>query len=153
MATLRPMTQAEYDAFADPMWEDFTHERARAEGNPIEEERAVVAQQRATLLPNELQTPEHRFWIVEDADQQRVGILWVQLRDARHEAFIYDIEMDPAQRGKGYGRQALEALEAEVRPLGITRITLNVFGGNSPAITLYQTAGYQTDAMLMHKDI
>ncbi|HEY7832695.1 MAG TPA: GNAT family N-acetyltransferase [Ktedonobacterales bacterium] len=153
MVNLRLMTQAEYDAFADPMWEDFTHDLARATGNSIEEARTGVAQQRATLLPDELHTPGHRFWIVEDPNHQRVGILWVQLRDARHEAFIYDIEMDAAARGKGYGRQTLEALEAEVRPLGITRISLNVFGGNATAVHLYQTSGFQTDSMQMHKDI
>lgn len=153
MVTLRPMTQADYDQFAGAMWEDYAQVGARNSGMSIEDARAFAAKQRAELVPNELQTPGHRFWVVENAERQRVGVLWVQLRDAQHLAFIYNIEMDPAERGKGYGRQALEALEAEMRPLGITKIGLNVFGDNTVAMRLYQSMGYQTVATNMQKDI
>lgn len=153
MVTLRPMTQAEYDQWADPMWEKFAHDRARNTGTSIEDERAATMRQRAELLPQEMQTPGHRFWIVEAGDQRRVGTLWVQIRDAKHEAYIYDIEMDPDQRGKGYGRKAMAALEAEVRPLGITQIALNVFGDNAVAMKLYQAMGYRAAATYMLKDL
>lgn len=153
MVTLRSMTQAEYDAFDGPMWEDYAKEGARNVGMSIEEARAFAAKQRAELLPDGLLTEGQRFWIVENADHQRVGILWVQLRAAQHETFIYNIEMEPAERGKGYGRQTLEALEAEVRPLGFTKISLSVFGDNTVAMNLYRKIGYQTVATAMKKDI
>lgn len=153
MVTLRPMTQAEYDAFDGAMWEDYAQEVARNAGMSLEDARAFGAKQRAELVPNGLHTEGQRFWIVENAEHQRVGILWVQLRAAQHEAFIYNIEMEPAERGKGYGRQTLEALEAEVRPLGFTRIGLSVFGNNAVAMNLYRKLGYQTVATAMKKDI
>ena len=153
MVTLRPMTQAEYDTFDGPMWEDYAQEGARNAGMSIEDARAFAAKQREELLPDGLHTEGQRFWIVENADHQRVGILWVQLRAAQHEAFIYNIEMESAERGKGYGRQTLEALEAEVRPLGYTKIGLSVFGDNTVAMDLYRKMGYQTIATAMQKAI
>jgi ribosomal protein S18 acetylase RimI-like enzyme len=47
----------------------------------------------------------------------------------------------------------MQALEAEVRPLGATRIDLSVFGDNATAIHLYQSLGYQIQAMGMRKPI
>lgn len=153
MVALRPMTQAEYDAFDGSLWEDYAQDVARNTGMSVEDARAFGAKQRAELVPNGLHTEGQRFWIVENTEHQRVGVLWVQLRAAQHEAFIYDIEMEPAERGKGYGRQTLEALEAEVRPLGLTRIGLSVFGDNAVAMNLYRKMGYQTIATAMKKDI
>ena len=52
-------------------------------------------------------TPGHTLWIVE-ADGERVGLLWLAERDSggRRVIFIYDVEIDDAHRGKGYGRAA-----------------------------------------------
>lgn len=153
MVTLRPMTQAEFDAFDGSMWDDYEQDIVRNSGMSIEEVHSDAMKQRAELLPDGLQTEGQRFWIVENAEHQRVGVLWVQLRNVKHEAFIYNIVMEPAERGKGYGRQTLEALETEVRPLGITTIGLSVFGDNAVAMKLYQQMGYQTIATAMKKDL
>ena len=153
MLTLRPMTQAEYDAFNTTLWESYAQERARNLRTPIEEQRAAAAEQRASLLPNGLNTADHYFWTMVNEGGEAVGQLWVNVRNEKHESFIYDIEVDAAQRGKGYGKQALEQLEAQMRPLGVTRIALNVFVDNVIATNLYRKMGYETAATLMQKDI
>ena len=45
-----------------------------------------------------------------------VGSVFLGVRDGG--AWLYDITIDEAARGRGYGRAAMLALEAEVRALG-----------------------------------
>ncbi len=153
MSALRPMTEAEYTHLMSYMWEDYAQERTRNFRTPIEDERAVAERQRTQLLQDGPNTPGHRFWTVVDDSGAAVGSLWVFVDEPQKRAFIYNIEIDAAQRGRGYGRRALELLEAMLRPQGVTRIALNVFGDNAVAFGLYQNVGYYTVATEMQKDI
>lgn len=153
MVTFRPMTDDEYIAYDEYLWEDYAQVRARNAHHSIEEERADVAKQRASLLPNGLHTPQHFFWQVIDATEGIVGHLWVHVDDTTHRAFIYDIEMAPAFRGRGYGQQTLTELDRQLKPLGVTAIALNVFGDNDTAMRLYQRSGYRVVATSMQKEL
>jgi ribosomal protein S18 acetylase RimI-like enzyme len=135
------------------MWEDYAHERARNFATPVEEERAVAARQRAQLVPDELRTRGQRFWTVVAEDGAPVGVLWVAVEQEKRQAFIYDIEIEGEWRGRGYGRQTLDALESELRPLGVRSIGLNVFGDNAVAMDLYRKVGYRTVATTMRKEL
>lgn len=153
MVTLRPMTDDEYTAYAGTMLEDYAATRARNSGTTLEEERAASAQQIAELLPNGLHTPNHYFWRAINEAGESVGTLWVHVEPDKARAFIYDIAMDADQRGKGYGGATLAAMEAALRPLGVTNIGLNVFGDNPGAQHLYAKMGYQVVATNMRKTI
>jgi ribosomal protein S18 acetylase RimI-like enzyme len=153
MVALRPMTEPEFEAYTSVMWENYAQERARNAGTPIEQERAVVAQQRAELQKDGMRTAGHHYWTVVDDAGAPVGILWVFVDPERTRAFIYDIEMRADQRGKGYGKATLDLLEAEMRPLGVKRIELSVFGDNAVAERLYRRQGYRTITTAMAKDL
>jgi ribosomal protein S18 acetylase RimI-like enzyme len=43
--------------------------------------------------------------------------------------------------------------EEEARRRGLSSISLNVFGGNEAARTLYRSLGYEELAVLMRKDL
>jgi ribosomal protein S18 acetylase RimI-like enzyme len=71
----------------------------------------------AELLPDGLATPGQLILRVE-VDGQPVGWLWLALQNPRAEAgvgFIYDISIDEALRGRGYGRAAMRLAEEEAR--------------------------------------
>ncbi len=52
--------------------------------------------------------------------------------------------LSPAARGRGLGRAALAALEAEARDgLGLRKLLLQVRADNVPAIALYDSAGWR----------
>lgn len=68
-------------------------------------------------------------------------------------AFVYDIEMDETQRGKGYGRATMLAGEVAAKELGATTMGLNVFGFNKPAINLYTSLGYEVSSQNMMKTL
>lgn len=153
MLALRPMTEQEYARFRAVLDEHYPRERARNMGTPLAEERSASTKQINDLLPQGHQTPGHFFWVLVDEDGAPVGQLWIAVDEAKGQAFIYDIAIDEAARGKGYGRQALALLDTEVRQLGLRRIVLNVFADNDVAQHLYRSAGYQSVAILMRKDL
>jgi ribosomal protein S18 acetylase RimI-like enzyme len=151
--TFRPMIDAEYQHLRSWLDEDYAQDVAKAMAMSLEEGREAARKQLGELLPDGLESEGHYFWKIVAPDGAAVGDLWVQIGPAKGRAFIYFVGIDEAFRGKGYGRAAMRALEAEVRPLGATRIDLSVFGDNATAIHLYQSLGYQTQAMGMRKPI
>jgi GNAT superfamily N-acetyltransferase len=68
-------------------------------------------------------------------------------------AFTYEIVIDADQRGRGYGRAAMEALEPLARSLGYDRIQLHVFDHNAVARKLYTSVGYVEPDVQMEKRI
>jgi ribosomal protein S18 acetylase RimI-like enzyme len=146
------MTEDEFPAFRALGVEDYAQQRAVALDSPLDRQRESAERDFAQLLPEGARTPGQRLWCVEAEGAGVVGYLWVEVNDDARRAFIYYILMEPAHRGQGYGGQTLDALEAELRPQGITHIALNVFSPN-PAIHLYERAGYQTVSRTMLKAI
>ncbi len=153
MVTLRPMTEPEYDAFLVMLDTDYAADVSRAEDLPLEKAQADAIAQTAQLLPQGFLTPDHSFWRVLAEDGAAVGSLWVNHKPAQRRAFVYDIEIDEAQRGKGYGEAAMRALEETLRPMGVTHIGLSVFGFNTTARALYDKLGYNVVATHMLKRI
>jgi GNAT superfamily N-acetyltransferase len=68
-------------------------------------------------------------------------------------AWLYEIVVDAALRGRGLGRQALSLAEGEARSRGMTRIDLNVLGGNRVARSLYASEGYAESSLHMGKPL
>jgi GNAT superfamily N-acetyltransferase len=55
---------------------------------------------------------------------------------------IHDLMVLPGQRGRGVGRDLLQAVEAKARALGCCKLTLEVFENNHRARQLYAAAGF-----------
>jgi RimJ/RimL family protein N-acetyltransferase len=154
--TLRAMTDDEYVRWVASSIAGYADSFVQ-NGTMTPEE----AQQRsdsdfAELLPEGRDTPEHHLWTVTDAETGvAVGSLWINVRDRGigRAAFIYDIEMDESQRGKGYGRATMLAGEVAAKELGATTIGLNVFGFNTVAIGLYTSLGYTVTSQNMAKPL
>jgi len=68
-------------------------------------------------------------------------------------AWLYDIEIAPEQRGKGYGRGLLAALERQLASLRVESLGLNVFADNPVARRLYESSGYDVTTQNMTKTL
>ena len=66
-------------------------------------------------------------------------------------AFIYDFIIDESFRGKGYGKQALVALDEKLKSIEVQSVGLHVFGDNITAQELYKKMGYQITGIHMKK--
>ena len=116
---------------------------------------ATANQSYVDLLPQGLDTPDAVVLRLEDGGAH-VGWLWVgrsapRLRDDT--AWVYDIEVDAALRGRGYGRAAMLLAEDVARSIGAEALGLNVFGGNTVARSLYVSLGYKESSVVMRKPL
>jgi ribosomal protein S18 acetylase RimI-like enzyme len=68
-------------------------------------------------------------------------------------AFVYDFLIYEEFRRRGYGKQAMLALEATVKELGIDKIALHVYAHNRVARVLYEKAGYEITGISMTKKL
>ena len=155
MVRLVPMTEDEYRDYMSSAVGEYAQEVAQANDWPIERALQVAEEQFRELLPQGLSTLHHRFLVIEESAPPagRVGMLWfaVEHKGPKPHAFLYDFRIDEAFRRRGYGTQALQALEVQVRKLGLDTITLHVFGHNSAARALYKKMGYAEVDLIMSK--
>ena len=116
---LEQLVAIEQEAFAEPWTRaDYLEEAAR----PIAHILALVDEKGAEDAP--LLLAYAGFWQVLD------------------EADINNVAVAAAQRGRGYGRQLLQAVLARALNLGCKRLTLEVRPSNAPALALYQSLGF-----------
>ena len=107
-------------------------------------------------MPDGVNTKNQYLFQIEDSETgQRAGIIWLntQSESPRPQGFIYDIEIEETFRGKGYGKQAMLAIEEKARELGLKSIGLHVFAHNKVASSLYEKIGYQVKSMNMTKEL
>jgi hypothetical protein len=76
-------------------------------------------------------------------DDRVVGHLWLHLRrlSTEVEAYVYDVEVLPAERGRGLGLATMHAGAEAAAGLGASMLRLTVFGDNAAALALYHRAG------------
>ncbi len=93
--------------------------------------------------------------LAEGADGSAVGVLFVSTRvdyfTARPHAHVEVVALDPAAQGLGLGGRLMEEAERWARERGFGAITLNVFGGNTRALALYERLGYRTETLHLWK--
>ncbi|PPF23643.1 GNAT family N-acetyltransferase [Rathayibacter rathayi] len=91
--------------------------------------------------------------VVEEG--RAVGSLWLGPHPSGLDGvwYVWDVQIDAAQRGRGLGRAAMLLAEAHVRARGGSALALNVFGFNTPARALYESLGYETTALQMRKPL
>ena len=156
MVNLVPMDAAEFERYYERAVVEYAQEHVRSGRWSAEEALEQSTKQFQQLLPDGVATPNQYLYMVQDADTGvKVGILWfaVQKQGGQQIAFVYDVEIDPAFRRQGYGRQAFHALEGQVRALGLATIGLHVFGHNHGARALYESLGFVPTNINMRKSL
>jgi GNAT superfamily N-acetyltransferase len=148
LIALRPLRDDEYETWDTAHRAEYERGLVEHVGMPPEQARAKVERDVSHVLPDGLATADTHIWAVED-DGRLVGTVFVGVRDGG--AWLYDITIAELERGKGYGRAAMTALEDEVRSLGHGAIGLNVWGNNEVARGLYRSLGWTEESVQMRK--
>jgi ribosomal protein S18 acetylase RimI-like enzyme len=138
------MTAEQFEAWLPGTIADYAAEHVRTGRWSEDEALGRSREEHERLLPQGLATPDHRLWnIVPAGGGEPVGILWVQVtQKPMPSAFVYNIEIHPQFRRRGYAEHAMLKLEDEARRLGLEGIRLHVFGHNTAARPLYEKLGY-----------
>jgi GNAT superfamily N-acetyltransferase len=112
---------------------------------------AIDSMERA--FPANVSTVSNAVFDLVDDTGEAVGYLWVG-RDASSDItswWVWDVVVDPAHRGKGLGRTAMQLAEDYARSQGALTLGLSVFGFNRVARGLYESLGYETTSVKMRK--
>jgi ribosomal protein S18 acetylase RimI-like enzyme len=150
MVTLLKMTQIELDEYLKHAIPSLAEELMRANGWSAERSLAASLQSFDTALPGRAVDSPKQFLRTILADEQKVGILWYGIR-GQQEAFVWDLLIYPQLRNRGFGREALKAMEQELREMKVESVALNVFAHNSAAARLYSNLGYAPVSTRMSK--
>lgn len=89
-----------------------------------------------------LLTRAHATVLVVEADGRVVGGAYMLWRKNQTLGRLYNIAIDPATRGKGYGARLLAECEFEAAIRKCDTVSLEVRADNAPAIHLYRKHGY-----------
>jgi GNAT superfamily N-acetyltransferase len=153
MHELVPLTHAELAVWIPPMQAGYVEERIGA-GEERESAQKSADQQFDQLFPDGAPAEgQHVMRLVVDGAP--VGYLWMgrPFGGSTSTWFVFYVEVDESERGKGFGRVAMLAAEEWTRANGGTRVALNVFGPNTVARGLYDSLGYEVMATSMYKDL
>ncbi|MER5256381.1 MULTISPECIES: GNAT family N-acetyltransferase [unclassified Streptomyces] len=145
----REMTEDEYEVWLAREKEDYAQTWIER-GVPEAEARAKSDADHADHLPQGLATPGTSLCVLTH-EGTKVGTLWLALRDG--DAFVFDVEVDEEYRGRGHGRSLMLLAETQARAVGLRRIGLNVFAGNTPALRLYESLGYESVMYYVYKQL
>jgi GNAT superfamily N-acetyltransferase len=148
------MDEDEVAAFVVGATDGYIEQRIASGEKPAEARRIAEAQTKE-LFPDGRPAPGQLLYRVVDDEAMAVGSLWIGPRTPeRAEAYwVWDVEIDEGERGKGFGRAAMVLAEEAARDHGATELGLNVFGHNVVARGLYESLGYEPTALNMRKSL
>ena len=149
--TLRPLREDEYPAWAEAHIRGYAEGMTAFAGLSEEEATAKAARDHAFVLPHGLATEGLHIYALEAEDGRTVGTIFLGARDGG--AWVYDVTVAEAERGRGYGRAAMLAIEDEARRLGFAKLGLNVWGGNEIARSLYRSLDFAEVSVGMSKPL
>jgi ribosomal protein S18 acetylase RimI-like enzyme len=153
---LRPLRDDELPAYIE-------HNRIAYEGDLVSQA-GLTPEQAASktetdwecLFPEGRPMPGSELFAVEDASGTRLGDAWIAERESEggeKVLYVYAIEIAPAHRGRGHGRETMLLFEKEARVRGLSGVSLTVLGGNEVARSLYRSLGYTERAVFMAKSV
>ncbi|WP_425955953.1 GNAT family N-acetyltransferase [Xylanimonas sp. McL0601] len=140
---LLPMSETSFDAYLGAAIDEYAREIQQADEVAWDEALTRSHKDYEELLPRGLDSDGHVLLdVLEATTHAHVGALWLGLRPPSA-AFVYDVHVHPAVRGRGLGRAAMSAGAEWCRARGIEVLGLSVFGRNEIALGLYDSLGYE----------
>jgi GNAT superfamily N-acetyltransferase len=146
---LRDARDNELPQLVDRLYRFYVTDLQRHGGLTQAEAEKKATADHARLLPDGRPLEGHHLFMIEDEHEATIGHLWYGEQGA--DVFLYSIELDEGVRGRGYGRESMQAFEELARERGVTGVWLNVFGGNEVARSLYRSLGYAESSVHMNK--
>ncbi|MFI1964804.1 GNAT family N-acetyltransferase [Streptomyces pathocidini] len=140
----RPLDEREYAPWLAAAKEGYARSWIDR-GVPADQARTKAEADHAALLPDGPRTPGAILRVLSHGGAD-VGVLWLSLAKPLPDdvdGYVFDVEVAADHRGRGHGRSLMLTAERECLTAGAGRLGLNVFAGNTPALRLYESLGYE----------
>ena len=151
MIKLVSMQQEDFERFLAREIRNYAEDHVRNGNWSPEDALERSTKEFAHYLPDGIRSQNQHLYSLSNEDDKKIGVLWVQVKD--NKAFIFDFVIDEEFRGKGYGKQALAAMDEVLVTMGVESVGLHVFGDNHIAQELYKKAGFQVTDIQMKKTL
>jgi len=146
---LRELRDDEFPAWLEAARSFYVSDLERHAGLSRHEAEEKADRDHGMLFPDGKPTDGQYLFTIEDSRGESIGRLFFAERSTG--IWLYEVEIEESVRGRGLGREAMLAFEQHARELGAERVTLNVFGGNEVARSLYRSLGYAEESVHMGK--
>jgi diamine N-acetyltransferase len=124
------------EALAHSIWREYF---VPLIGSPQVEYMLEKFQSHKAIL-NQIEKDGFLYYLLEDKNGNQVGYFAVVPR--QKELFLSKLYVTAENRGKGFGRCALEFIETLAGNIGLSKITLTVNKNNSDSINAYKKLGF-----------
>jgi ribosomal protein S18 acetylase RimI-like enzyme len=151
MVKLETIQQEDFEQFLERAVQEYAADHVRNGNWPGEGALEKSRKEFEQYLPNGIHTPDQYVWSIVNESNHKIGVLWVQVKEGK--AFIFDFIIDEEYRGKGYGKQALTAMDERLKSMGAESVALHVFGDNVSAQELYKKMGFKITDIQMKKNL
>jgi ribosomal protein S18 acetylase RimI-like enzyme len=151
MVKLEPLQQEDFAPFLEREIRAYAEAHVRNGSWPAEEALERSRKEFEHYLPDGIHSKDQYLYSIIEGRGDKIGVLWVQVKDRK--AFIFEFVIDQAFRGKGYGKQALAAMDEKLKSMNMESVGLHVFGDNIAAQELYKKAGFQITDIQMKKTL
>jgi ribosomal protein S18 acetylase RimI-like enzyme len=112
----------------------------------------------ASFLGTQLEAPDAAVFVA-DENAAVIGYAYVAVESYDYMVLrgpagvLHDIIVDPGQRGRGVGRELLEAALAYVRSRGLSQVVLSAAERNEAAQRLFANAGFRPTMIEMTREL
>jgi RimJ/RimL family protein N-acetyltransferase len=148
-AFLRELRDDEFPRWLEAARRFYVNDLERHAGMPRADAEEKADRDYGAVFPDGSPGEGQHLFTIEDEQEDPIGRLFFAERPSG--VWLYEIELDEVVRGRGLGREAMLAFESLARELGAEKVTLNVFGGNEVARSLYRSLGYVEESVQMGK--
>ena len=149
MVKLEPIEQRDFDRFLENEISNYAADHVRNGNWSPEGALEKSRKEFESILPDGSRSKDQYVWSIVDEESNKIGVLWVQVKN--QQAFIYNFVIEEALRGKGFGKQALTAMDEKLEAMNVKSVGLHVFGDNIGAQELYKKMGFEITGIHMRK--
>ena len=149
MVKLEPLQQEDFERFLDREIQNYAADHVRNGNWPAEGAKERSRKEFEHHLPDGIHSKDQYLYSIVAEEGNKIGVLWVQVKDRK--GFIFNFVIDEEFRGKGFGKQALSALDEKLKSMDVESVALHVFGDNLSAQELYKKMGFQITGIHMRK--
>ena len=139
------MSAPEYSVIRSQMIEELA--KAQVETGAVAEgdAKASAEEEQDSLLPAGVETADHWLNSLKTETGEHIGYSWFGKVEREYGlvVFIFDVNVFPEYRGRGYGHRLMKEIEKEAQRNGFKEIELYGLNSNTTAKALYSKEGYQ----------